>query len=43
MPDLVAVLRYVAPAAGGTVLDQVLFALEHESLRFDLLHEALRW
>jgi hypothetical protein len=42
MPDLLAVPRNVAPAEGATVLDHVLFALKHESLRLDLLHEALK-
>lgn len=42
MPELLAVPRHVAPAEGATLLDHVLFALKHESLRLDILHEALR-
>ena len=42
MPDLLAVPRHVAPAEGATLLDHVLFALKHESLRLDVFHEALR-
>ncbi len=42
MPDLLAVPRHVAPAAGAPVLDHVLFALKHEGARLDILHEALK-
>jgi hypothetical protein len=42
MPELLAVPRHVAPAEGAALLDHVLFALKHESLRLDVLHEALR-
>jgi hypothetical protein len=42
MPELLAVPRHVAPAEGAPVLDHVLFALKHETLRLDILLEALR-
>lgn len=42
MPDLLAVPRHVAPAADAPVLEHVLFALKHESMRLDILHEALK-
>lgn len=42
MPDLLAVPRHVAPAAGASVLEHVLFALKHEGTRLDILHEALK-
>lgn len=40
MADLLAVPRHVAPAAGASVLQHVLFALEHEDTRLAILHEA---
>lgn len=42
MPDLLAVPRNVAPAAGASTLEHVLFALKHEGTRLDILHEALK-
>lgn len=42
MPDLLAVPRHVAPAAGASVLEHVLFALKHEGTRLAILHEALK-
>lgn len=42
MPDLLAVPRHVAPAAGASVLEHVLFALKHEGTRLAILHEAMK-
>lgn len=42
MPNLLAVPRHVAPAADASVLEHVLFALKHEDMRLDILHEALK-
>lgn len=42
MGDLLAVPRHVAPAAGASVLEHVLFALKHEGTRLAILHEALK-
>ena len=42
MPDLLAVPRHVAPAADASMLEHILFALKHESMRLAILHEALK-
>ena len=42
MPDLLAVPRHVAPAADASMLEHILFALKHESMRQAILHEALK-
>ncbi|MBI3156221.1 MAG: Fic family protein [Burkholderiales bacterium] len=42
MPDLLAVPRHVTPAGDASLLDHVLFALKHETIRLAILHEALK-
>lgn len=42
MPDLLAVPRHVAPGEQASILDHVLFALKHETMRLDILHETLK-
>ncbi len=42
MPQLLAIPRHVAPAAGAPLLDHVLFALKHEETQLAILHEALK-
>lgn len=41
-PDLLAVPRQVAPAIGASILEHVLFALKHETMRLAILHEAMK-